>query len=98
MSEMVRIDKYRDYKKLNADTFFYTSKLFEFMARKSEVQNDLVHEISASTQNLKVSADNLLRPPSNKKVSYSTRVSPFRGRGIMEFDDYNYKSLNKLVF
>lgn len=34
LQEMVRIDKFRDYKKLNADTFFYTSKLFEHMARK----------------------------------------------------------------
>lgn len=36
---MIRIDKYRDYKKLNADTFFYTSKLFEHMARKDSELN-----------------------------------------------------------
>ena len=32
-AELVRIDKYKEYKKLNSDTFMYTSKLFEQIAK-----------------------------------------------------------------
>jgi len=79
--ELLRIDKYKEYKKLNTDTFLFTSKLFEQMARNNPLNNN-EKEGESSSKNELVNRQNV----------------PFKGLGIMQFDDYNYSVLNKVIF
>jgi hypothetical protein len=75
IDEMARIDKFKEYKKLNSDSFLFTQKFFENMARDILPKNaegvDLDSPMTTEIEKEKAEKE------------MERKHSPFRGMGLM---------------